>query len=238
MGARQDIRTLRFFVTVPRACAYLDDRQSVSVVADPEARLSSDLYDQLAVRGFRRSGADVYRPACPACDACVPLRIPVPYTPSASQARVLKRNRTVRVEVLPAEFREEHFRLYRRYLRARHAACGMVDGDAEQYRDFLISYWSKTVFVEFRAASGQLLAVAVTDLLDDALSAVYTFFEPEATRQSLGTFAILSQLALAERVGLRWLYLGYWIDACDNMRYKARFLPHEVLRAGRWLRVP
>jgi len=237
MGARQNIHSLRFFLTVPRPCSYLEGQEAVSVVADPEARLNPAIYGELAVRGFRRSGADIYRPACPACDACVPLRIAVPYTPTRSQERVLRRNRDVRIELLPAEFREEHFALYQRYLAARHPTGGMADTTPEQYRDFLISYWSKTVFIEFRAA-GRLLAVAVTDLLDDALSAVYTFFDPTEDRRSLGTFAILSQLAIAERAAMRWTYLGYWIDDCANMRYKSRFTPHEVLRSGCWRRVP
>jgi leucyl-tRNA---protein transferase len=236
MGAQQDIHTLRFFLTVPRPCAYLDGRQAVSVVADPEARLNPALYSDLALRGFRRSGADVYRPACPGCDACVPLRIPVPYSPNRSQERVLRRNRAVQIEILPAEFRDDHFQLYRRYLAARHPHGGMAETNADQYREFLISCWSKTVFIEFRE-DGRLLAVAVTDLLDDALSAVYTFFDPAEAGRSLGTFAILSQMNIAERARLRWTYLGYWINACDNMRYKARFKPHEVLRDGRWQRV-
>lgn len=237
MGVQQDIRTLRFYLTVPRPCAYLEDRQAVSIVADPEARLDQAIYQQLVLRGFRRSGADIYRPACPGCQACVPLRIPVPHPASRGHQRVLRRNRSVRLDILPAEFREEHFQLYRRYLEARHPGGEMVDGGREQYQSFLISYWSETVFVEFRE-DGRLLAVAVTDLFDDALSAVYTFFDPDEVRRSLGTFAILSQLALAERAGLNWVYLGYWIDACDKMRYKALFRPHEVLHAGRWLSVP
>jgi arginine-tRNA-protein transferase len=236
MGVQQTVHTLRFFLTVARPCAYLADRQAVSVVADPEARLDSTIYNQLITRGFRRSGADLYRPACPGCDACVPIRVPVPYHPSRGEKRVLRYNRDVEIRLLPAEFRDEHFQLYRRYLTARHPDGGMADTTSDQYLDFLTSYWSKTSFIEFREA-GELLAVAVTDWLDNALSAVYTFFDPALGRRSLGTFAILSQLSLAERSGLRWVYLGYWIETCRAMSYKSRFRPREILRQGNWRRI-
>lgn len=227
---------LQFYATMPRRCSYLEARQSVSVFADPGATLNPSIYNKLAVMGFRRSGNDLYRPACPGCAACIPLRVPVPYRPNRSQRRAWSRNQDLRCHILPAAFREDHFALYQRYLEARHRHGGMLDSDQNQYMEFLTSYWSETRFIEFRQAQ-QLVAVAVTDYLNDALSAVYTFFDPELTERSLGTYAILYQLTLAAERSLRWLYLGYWIEDCKNMRYKSAFQPCETFQDGRWQRL-
>lgn len=225
---------LRFYVTMPRGCSYLDDEQAVSVFADPSAILNQSIYNQLAAAGFRRSGSDLYRPGCPDCSACIPLRIPVDtFSPSRSQRRTRKRNRNIDCKILPAAFRYDHYALYKDYLQSRHPDGGMLDSDQHQYMEFLTSYWCKTRFIEFRE-NGKLLAVAVTDYLDTALSAVYTFFDPDERQRSLGTFAILYQLDLAKRLGSSWLYLGYWIDACPAMRYKADFHPCELFSDGRW----
>lgn len=224
---------LRFFITTPRSCSYLDARQAVSIFADPSAVLSQGIYNQLAAAGFRRSGNDLYRPGCPHCSACIPLRLAVNFSHNRSQARTWKRNRNLDCQILPPTFKSDHYALYRDYLQSRHADGGMADADENQYLEFLTSYWSDTRFIEFRD-SGKLLAVAVTDYLDTALSAVYTFFDPEQKQRSLGTYAILYQQDLVKRLGLRWLYLGYWIEDCSNMRYKAGFRPCEVFRDGCW----
>jgi len=232
-----ELTELRFHATLPRPCSYLEGRQAVSVFADPEATLSQSLYDQLARLGFRRSGSDLYRPACPGCTACVPVRVPLPYRRSRNQQRIWNRNRNLQCRILEPGFNDEHFSLYRRYLRSRHAGGGMDESTPEQYLDFLTSYWSETRFIEFRQ-DGALLGVAVTDYLRDALSAVYTFFDPELSRRrSLGTFGILYQLELAQELGLDWLYLGYWIEECRKMSYKSRFRPFEAMLNGRWTRI-
>lgn len=225
---------LRFFVTQPRDCSYIDDKQAASVFADPSAILSQPIYNQLAAAGFRRSGSDLYRPGCPNCSACIPLRVPADsFSPNRSQQRTWNRNRNIDCKILPAAFREDHYALYRDYLQSRHPDGGMLDSDPHQYMEFLTSYWCKTRFIEFRD-NGKLLAVAVTDYLDTALSAVYTFFDPDARQRSLGTYAILYQLDLVKRLKLSWLYLGYWIDACPAMRYKTNFHPCELFNNGRW----
>lgn len=227
---------LRFFATPPRPCSYLPGRQSVSVFADPGARLSQPQYDSLATLGFRRSGGDLYRPACAGCNACVPVRVEVPYRRSRNQQRVWHRNRDLVCRDLPPAYRDEHYALYMRYQRHRHPGGGMDETTPEQYLDFLTCDWSRTRFLEFRAG-GRLLGVAVTDYLADALSAVYTFFDPDQAARSLGTFSILYQLDLAQRLGLDWLYLGYWIADCRKMAYKVRFRPLQGLRDGRWSRL-
>jgi arginine-tRNA-protein transferase len=224
---------LRFYATLPRTCSYLEQRQAVSVFADPSAVLDTSIYDRLAVAGFRRSGNDLYRPACPGCSACIPLRVPVDYVRSRKQQRAWKLNQDLDCTILPADFRKDHYELYKTYLEARHPDGGMADTDQNQYMEFLTSYWSETRFIEFRLDQ-KLVAVAVTDYLNNALSAVYTFFSAEHSRRSLGTYSILYQLELAKQLGFSWVYLGYWIDACTKMGYKADFQPCEIFQDGQW----
>lgn len=232
------MQSLKFYVTTPHACPYLPDRQAVDMVADPNAPLARRGLSELFALGFRRSGGFVYRPECPGCRACVAVRIPVAsFAPSRAQRRCLARNADLRVERGAAEYSDEAFALYRRYLRARHPAGGMDEATPESFLDFLCTPGVETDFLLFRRA-GRLLAVAVTDVLDDGLSANYTFFEPDAAARSLGTFAILTQVAEARRRGLGHVYLGYWVDHSVKMRYKSRFRPLELYRDGRWREWP
>ena len=225
---------LRFFATAPRPCSYLEGRNAISVFADPEARLSLAIYNQLASYGFRRSGNDLYVPACPGCSECIPVRIAVdPFKRSRNQQKVWNRNRDLVCRALAPEFRDEHFDLYTRYLKSRHRGGGMDDPTPEEYLLFLSSDWCDTLFLEFRL-NNKPIALAVTDRLDNAYSAVYTFFEPDLDRRSLGTFAILQQIELARDMGCDWLYLGYWIPGSRKMQYKSRFRPMQAYRDGRW----
>ncbi len=232
--SRRENRTLRFYVTAPRACAYLEDRSAVSVVADPEAQLSQSIYDQLARYGFRRSGSDLYIPDCPDCSSCIPVRIAVQdFTPTRSQARVWKRNQDLDFRILPAEYRQEHFELYSRYLASRHADGGMCDPDPDEYMRFVTADWASTRFLEL-SLEGRPIALAVTDYLDDGLSAVYTCFDPDLDKRSLGTAAVLYQVDVARRLGLSWHYLGFWVPGCRKMEYKNRFQPLQAYRKGHW----
>ena len=207
---------LRFFATAPRPCSYLERRSAISVFADPEATLSPLIYNQLARYGFRRSGNDLYVPACPGCSECIPVRILVDnFKRSRSQQRIWNRNRDLVCRPLAPEYRETHFRLYSRYLKSRHPGGGMDDPTPDDYMRFLSSDWCDTLFLEF-SHGGTPVALAVTDQLDNALSAVYTFFDPELGRRSLGTQAILQQIALARELGCNWLYLGYWIRGSEK----------------------
>jgi arginine-tRNA-protein transferase len=227
-----------FLATPPHPCGYLPGRQAVTLFADPRAGMSIGLYGQLAELGFRRSGAEVYRPMCPHCQACIPVRIPVAgMVHRRRERRIWRRNADLRVSQASSEFRNDHYDLYCRYLAARHGGGGMDDPTPEGYLQFLRSPWCETRFVEFRSAE-KLLAVAVTDVLPSGLSAVYTFYDPEAGPRSLGTQTILWQVEEARRRGLPWLFLGYWIEACDKMRYKGRFRPLQALEAGTWRDLP
>ncbi len=225
---------LRFFATAPRPCSYLQGRNAISVFADPEARLSPAIYNQLAHYGFRRSGNDLYVPACPGCSECIPVRLLASqFIRSRSQQRTWNRNRDLACTVLPPVFNNEHFELYTRYQTARHAGGGMDNPTPEEYTRFLTSDWADTQFIEFRL-DGRVIAVAVTDRLYNALSAVYTYFDPSLPRRSLGTYAILWQIEMTRELGCDWLYLGYWIRGSAKMQYKSRFRPMQAYRDGRW----
>lgn len=227
--------SLRVFTTSEQPCAYLNGRRARNLVADP-SQLENRTYSQLARLGFRRSGNHLYRPHCTGCQACLSLRIPVrEFRPDRSMRRNLRANRSLSFEPISAEFREEHFQLYCAYLRERHPGGGMDEPLPLDYSDFLLSDWAEVRCYEIRDAR-QLLGVAVTDLLEDGFSAVYTFFVRSDDHRGLGTWAILKQIEETRRANLPWLYLGYWIEACRKMAYKAHFQPHEIYRDGLWQR--
>lgn len=228
---------LAFYATAEHECAYFKDRKAVTLFADPNFPKSRGLYTALVQSGFRRSGPIIYRPWCHACRACVACRIPVnAFTPRRSQRRAWLANRDLRVIETAQKVESEHFDLYRRYQQSRHPGGGMDDHTLEQYSDFLLSPWCETTFYEYRL-DALLVGVAVTDRLDDGLSAVYTFFEPELAWRSLGVYSILLQIEEARRLGLSYLYLGYWIGDSPKMSYKDEYRPQERFVDNRWQRV-
>lgn len=225
---------LVFYASPPHECSYLPEREAITLFADPHSPMTPALYSVLAELGFRRSGNYVYRPRCATCDACRPARIPVAdFAPDRSQRRAWQRNRDLAVSVLPAEYHEEHYQLYRKYIHSRHADGGMDVDDPARYLEFLGSRWMDTRFVEFRD-QGRLLMVAVIDLMSDGLSAVYTFFDPDEASRSLGTYAVMWQVEEARWRRLPYVYLGYWIEESPRMAYKKRYRPLEVYRSGGW----
>lgn len=230
------LHELRFLLTPDHECGYLPDREAATLFVDPQCDLNQTTYTLLAELGFRRSGDHLYRPHCPQCKACVPVRIPVNrFMPSRNQKRMLNRNREVQVRWREAQFRDEDFALYRRYMASRHAGSSMDDDDPAHYQRLFQPRWGETRLAEFRLG-GQLLAVAITDFLDNGLSAVYTFFDPLAHARSLGTFAILKQIETAITEDLPYVYLGYWIKECEKMAYKDKFRPFEYFDGHRWQR--
>ncbi|SKC78391.1 arginyltransferase [Pseudoxanthomonas indica] len=226
---------LRLFHTGEHPCGYWPERNARDLVLDPrDARLPS-FYPTALSWGFRRSGDIVYRPHCLGCQACVAVRIPVAsFQPDRSQRRCAQRNAHVDTRIVAAVRSEEHLALYRRYLSARHPLGGMDDHGAIEFDQFLIGSWARGRFVELRE-EGRLLAVAVTDLLPQALSAVYTFYDPALVERGLGTLAILRQIEWARRDGLSHIYLGYWIDGHRKMDYKRRFRPLEQFNGRQWV---
>ena len=236
--ALQPGEDLRLFHTGEHPCGYWPDRIARDLVLDPRDPRLAAFYPSALGWGFRRSGDLVYRPHCAACHACVAVRIPVhEFRPDRSQRRCAARNAEVEARIVPAERSDEHLALYRRYLAARHRDGGMDGHGAVEFEQFLVGSWSEGRFLELRE-HGRLLAVAVTDITPDALSAVYSFFDPDPgfEHRSLGTLAILRQLEWARREARRHLYLGYWIDGHRKMDYKQRFRPLEAFDGRHWHR--
>ncbi len=228
---------LQFYLTAPYPCSYLPDHVARSQVAAPASLIDTGVYSELVRLGFRRSGQHVYRPRCDVCRACVASRLPVAeFEPNRTQRRCLKRNSDLRLRLLPLAFDESHYRLYQRYQSARHAGGGMDEDDREQFRGFLLQSRVDSVLAEF-SLEGEVVMVALIDKLIDGLSAVYTFFDPALKQRSLGAFGILTQINLAREIGLPYVYLGYWIEACGKMAYKRSYQPLEGLMDGRWQRL-
>ena len=225
---------LTFYATPEHECSYLPQRQATTLFADPRFPKDIGLYTMLSRNGFRRSGEHIYRPHCSACQACIPIRVPVDrFTPKRSQRRAWNRNRDIYVNPCEPRIRDEHFALYQRYLHFRHRGGGMDNPTREQYVQFLTSVWSETIFHEFRC-QGRLMAVCVTDTLLDGLSAVYTYFDPDVPQRSLGVYTVLWQIEEARRCGKQWLYLGYLIHASPKMSYKSEYQPQEHFINNQW----
>ncbi len=227
----------QFFLTPKHPCSYLPKNNAQTLFFDPRRTITSDIYQTLTDQGFRRSGSHLYRPHCAECQACVPTRIPVAkFRPSRSQRRVLKKNLDLECRVEEARFSRRHYHLYERYISLRHADGDMYPASEDQYRSFLLSPWSESVFLSCYHKD-RLVSVAVTDQQPSGISAIYTFFEPSFSDRSLGVFSILNQIELAREWEVPYLYLGYWIKECDKMNYKTQYRPAELLLNNRWVEV-
>lgn len=230
-----NLRTLRFYATPEHDCSYLPERQARTLFVDPRATIDQHTYSQLSDLGFRRSGSHIYRPHCDGCQACISVRVPVGrFRPSKTQRRIENRNADLIVRAAPCMLSEEYYDLYQRYIRTRHADGDMYPPSEDQFVNFLVEGGIDSCFFDFRTAEGQLLAVAVADRLEHGLSALYTFYDPDQPRRSLGSYAILWQIRQARRLQLPYLYLGYWVKACRKMNYKTAYSPLEMLYNGEW----
>ncbi len=239
MTEHSTVRFPYFFVTVPAPCPYLPGKLERKVFTrligdDPVA-----LNDALTQAGFRRSQSIAYKPACETCEACISVRIPIArFQPNRTMRRIAERNGDIQFLERPASATEEQFGLLRTYLEARHPGGGMVEMDALDFAAMVEDSPINTHVAEYRDASGRLRAGCLIDRLSDGLSLVYSFFDPDEAQRSLGTYIVLSQIERARRLKLPYVYLGYWVDGCRKMLYKARFQPLEGLGAEGWRPLP
>jgi len=229
------MQPIQLYRSYPASCSYIQGQQSTNLIIDPEVHLSSSQYQMLLEKGFRRSGKMTYRPDCETCSACIPARIPVAmFEPNRSQRRCLKLNDDLSMSISPACYSEEAFKLYERYVNLQHAGAGMDNPTDQSFSDFLCQRSDFAYFIEFRDPQGKLLCVACTDLLENSLSAVYTWYDPNESKRGLGNYAILKQIEFANGEALDYLYLGYWIDSVRKMVYKLSYQPCEILIDQSW----
>ncbi len=231
----------QFYVTAPQPCPYLAGRMERKLFTALQGEQSERLNDALSKQGFRRSQNVLYRPSCADCSACLSARIDVSrFSPSRSQARVLKRNRDLARRATSPWATEEQYALFRDYLDSRHASGGMADMDMFEFAAMVEETPVRSRLVEYANPSQAdddrrgLRAVCLTDILDDGLSMVYSFFAPDQDRRSLGTHVILDHVRIAQEMQLPYVYLGYWVPGSPKMDYKARFSGLEIYRRGHW----
>jgi arginyl-tRNA--protein-N-Asp/Glu arginylyltransferase len=227
----------QFYLTAPAPCPYLPEQQERKVFTHLVGRRAGEINDVLTQGGFRRSQTIAYRPACEGCRSCVSVRVVADdFRPTRSFRRIVNHNRDLTgIMVLP-HATSEQYSLFRGYLDARHADGGMADMSMLDYAVMVEDTHVTTRLIEYRSESGELVATALTDILGDGLSMVYSFYDPEAVQRSLGTFLILDHIARAQMLGLPYVYLGYWVEGSRRMGYKSRFHPQERLLPEGWVR--
>ena len=231
------LKDIKLFTTQSHACSYLPGEEARTLFIDPEYEVSTEFHTHLSEIGFRRSGAHMYRPHCSNCHHCVASRVIVErFTLNKRFRRILRRNEDLKVEVVDSIATDEYYVMYEKYINERHSDGDMYPASREQFESFLVQACESTLF--YRISSGErLVAVMITDLLSNGLSAVYTFYNINEQKRSLGNYAILWQIEEARRRNLPYVYLGYWIRDCDKMNYKLEYRPIELLLNQRWTKL-
>ena len=225
---------IQFYVTTSYACGYVEGRASQSLVATPHHLISQSHYDGLIKKGFRRSGKFTYKPYCELCNACIPIRINVKnFVSSKSFRRILKNHSYLKASVLPLSFNENHFKLYLDYQKMRHDKIKTTDEDINQYSEFLLQSNIDSRLIQFEH-QGHLKMVSFIDIINDGVSAVYTFYDTHDKSRSYGTYSILWLINWCIEKGLDYFYLGYWIKESKKMNYKTHFKPFELFINNEW----
>ena len=234
--------TPQFYLTAPSPCPYLAGKEERKVFTHLVGERAGELNNILTQGGFRRSQSIAYRPACEGCRSCVSVRVVAKeFRPTRSMRRIASRNADMSAEMKIAVPTSEQYSIFRAYLDSRHRDGGMADMTVLDYAMMVEDSHIETRIIEYRRrqprGAGDLIAVALTDVLADGLSMVYSFFEPDEAPRSLGTFMVLDHITRAQRMGLAYVYLGYWVRGSRKMDYKGRFLPQERLTPDGWARV-
>jgi len=231
----------QFYVTAPQPCPYLEGRMERKLFTALQGDHATKLNDTLSKQGFRRSQNVLYRPSCAECSACLSARIKVAdFVPTKSQRRSARRNGYLQREATSPWASEDQYELFRRYLDSRHADGGMADMDIFEFAAMIEETPIRSRVIEYTAppasgkGRGELAAVCLTDVLDDGLSMVYSFYDPDRERDSLGTYVILDHIRIAAEAGLPYVYLGYWVPGSPKMDYKSRFSSVEIYQFGDW----
>ena len=235
MSANTPPSQVALYLSPPQDCDYLPEEQAQNIFLPADTNITPAFYELLLEKGFRRSGNHAYRPHCSSCHACIPCRLNAfHFKPSRSQRRVLTSNQDLTFTVNPTAFNEEHYALYLRYQAFKHPGGSMQRFDRQAYQSFLCQSFGNSAIYETRL-NHQLLAVSVTDIFADSLSAVYTFFDPDFAMRSLGTYCILKQIDAAKTQEKTYLYLGYYLTHSNKMAYKANYRPLELRVNDQWL---
>ncbi|MET1253899.1 arginyltransferase [Aliikangiella maris] len=227
---------LNFFLTPPHSCPYLQEQTAQTMFLSPEVNSDTLLYSALIEKGFRRSGEHVYRPNCESCNACISVRVPVKqFKPNKIQQRCLKKSSRFSWKIEPAHFNQQHYQLFDKYISIRHRDGDMYPTSTHQYKEFLLTDWLETNYLNFYDLKTQnLIATGVYDQLPDGLSAVYTYFDPDYSKFSLGRLTILKLIEIARQSNLSYVYLGYWIKNSQKMAYKGEYRPLECYINDSW----
>ncbi len=244
---KHSLDTPQFYLTAPAPCPYLEGREERKVFTHLVGEKAHQINDMLSQGGFRRSQNIAYRPACEGCRACVSVRVIVDeFRPGRSFKRILNSSRELVGERLPPSPTSEQFSLFRKYLDDRHITGGMAEMTALDYAMMIEDSHVDTMLTEYRQhgpdtaitkrGEGPLIAAALTDILGNGLSMIYSFFDTDAPNKSLGTWIILDHIRIARKMGLPYVYLGYWVDGSRKMAYKTRFQPQQHLTMNGWVR--
>lgn len=232
-----DTEQLLVQLTTEHECSYIPNETAQTLFIAPHQELDRSRYSALSNIGFRRSGAYIYKPHCPSCQQCISVRVPVmDFVLSRSKRRTQTKNQDLVFEELESITNDELYQLYDRYISVRHADGDMYPPNREQYEEFLQNAYGNTRYFKL-GHEDNTIAILVCDVLEDGVSAVYTFFDPDYHDRSLGKYAILRQIELAKLLNLQYVYLGYWVKACEKMSYKINFRPIELLIDGKWIRM-
>lgn len=245
MSHHESALKAQFYLTAPQPCPYLEGREERKVFTTLHGSSAVGVNNALSARGFRRSQAVIYRPACVGCSACMSIRIPVAlFEPSRTQRRILAKNADLARRPCEPWATEAQFSLFRTYLDSRHADGGMADMDAFDYASMVDETPVNSSVVEYcldraegeggSAGERRLMAACLSDILADGLSMVYSFFDPDESRRSLGAYMILDHIRLAAEMGLDYVYLGYWVNGSPKMDYKTLYRPFELCDGTAW----